>query len=254
MNVLFLIFSFILGTVIGSFLNVVIFRYNTGLTVRGRSKCFSCNNTLSWYELVPIFSFLIQTGKCRNCKSRISWQYPLVEICSGILFMLIFYYFPPVSLQASFLTFFYLFITSILIVITVYDIRHKVIPDTLSYSFSAIAFVKLFISPELTFILPSLSSIFAGPIMALPFFLLWLFSKGSWMGLGDAKLVLGIGWILGIFSAISAVILAFWIGAIVSVLWMFIVFRKFKSRYEIPFGPYLILGMYLVLLFNIHVI
>jgi len=90
--------------------------------------------------------------------------------------------------------------------------------------------------------------------MALPFFLLWLFSKGSWMGLGDAKLVLGIGWILGIFSAISAVILAFWIGAIVSVLWMFIVFRKFKSRYEIPFGPYLILGMYLVLLFNIHVI
>src|SRR3989338_5654032 len=108
MNVLFLIFSFILGTVIGSFLNVVIFRYNTGLTVRCRSKCFSCNKTLSWFELVPIFSFLAQTGKCRKCKSKISWQYPLIEFASGILFILIFYYFPPISAQASFLTFFYL--------------------------------------------------------------------------------------------------------------------------------------------------
>ena len=74
------------------------------------------------------------------------------------------------------------------------------------------------------------------------------------MGFGDAKLVLGIGWVLGIFSGISAIVLAFWIGAIVSVIWMYIVFKKLKSKQEIPFGPYLILGMYLVLLFNIQVI
>ena len=74
------------------------------------------------------------------------------------------------------------------------------------------------------------------------------------MGLGDAKLVLGIGWVLGLSAGISAIVLAFWIGAVASVAWMYIVFRKIKSRYEIPFGPYLILGMYLVLLFGIQVI
>ena len=73
------------------------------------------------------------------------------------------------------------------------------------------------------------------------------------MGLGDDKLALGIGWTLGLFSAISAVALAFWVGAGISIVWMVIVYRKFKARYEIPFGPYLILGMYLVLFFNIQV-
>ena len=99
-----------------------------------------------------------------------------------------------------------------------------------------------------------MSDIIAGPVLALPFVLLWLFSKGTWMGLGDAKLVLGIGWTLGLVSAISAIILAFWIGAVISVAWMFIVFKKVKARYEIPFGPYLVIGMYLVLFFGIKVI
>ena len=74
------------------------------------------------------------------------------------------------------------------------------------------------------------------------------------MGLGDAKLVLGIGWVLGLIAGISAIVLAFWIGAIVSLIWMYVIMKKFKARYEIPFGPYLILGMYLVLFFGIRVI
>ncbi len=132
--------------------------------------------------------------------------------------------------------------------------KHKIIPDVLSYAFAIIAFAKLFVSPELTFIVPNLLDIFAGPILALPFALMWLLSKGTWMGLGDAKLMLGIGWVLGLVAGISAVVLAFWIGAVVSLVWMYIVMRKFKARYEIPFGPYLILGMYLVLFFGIRVI
>jgi prepilin signal peptidase PulO-like enzyme (type II secretory pathway) len=87
----------------------------------------------------------------------------------------------------------------------------------------------------------------------LPFFLIWLVSKGKWMGLGDAKLTLGIGWVLGLGAGISALALAFWIGAIISVFWMFVVLKKFKTRYEIPFGPYLILGMYLILFWNFRV-
>lgn len=253
MTSFYLLFSFILGTLIGSFLNVVAFRYNTGLTLKGRSKCFSCNKTLTWIELFPIISFILQGGSCRKCKSRISWQYPLVEICSGILFISVFYFFPPMSPEASFDTIFYLLITCLLLIITIYDAKHKIIPDALVYTFAIISFARLFLAPDLSFQVPSLSTLLAGPIAALPFFLLWLVSKGKWMGLGDAKLMLGIGWTLGLAGSINSMVLAFWIAAAVSVIWMFVVMRKFKRHYEIPFGPYLILGMYLVLFFNVQV-
>lgn len=245
---IFLIFSFILGTIIGSFLNVIIYRLNTGMTLGGRSKCFTCNKTLTWVELFPILSFLAQRGVCRKCKSRISWQYPLVEIGSGTLFILVFYFFPPISIGASIDTVFYLLITSLLIIMTVYDIKHKIIPDSLVYTFDILALFHLFIGSR-----PSILALIAGPLLALPFAALWYFSKGKWMGFGDAKLVLGIGWTLGFVAGLSAITLAFWIGAVVSILWMVAVFRKFKAYHEIPFGPYLVLGMYIVLFFNISV-
>ncbi len=254
MQNIFITFSFILGAIIGSFLNVVALRYNTGMTLKGRSKCFSCGKELHWHELIPILSFFFQGGECKKCKSRISWQYPIIEILGGLLFVLILYYFPPTSVYNSFNTVFYLFITCILIVITIYDIRHKIIPDTLSYTFSFVALAHLFISSDLSFTLPTLSSVLAGPVLALPFYLIWLLSKGKWMGLGDAKLILGIGWTLGMVSGISAIILAFWIAAVISVVWMYVVFKKVKARYEIPFGPYLILGMYIVLFWGIQVV
>lgn len=254
MNSLFLLFSFILGTVIGSFLNVVALRYNTGMTVKGRSKCFSCNKVLSWIELVPLFSFIFQGGVCTKCKGKISWQYPVIELLSGLLFILIFYFFPPVSIAAGVTTIFYLLVTSILLVIVVYDVKHKIIPDTLVYTFALISLAHLFISPDLGFQIPDMIDLIAGPIVALPFAALWLVSKGTWMGLGDAKLALGIGWTLGLIPAVSAIVFAFWIGAVVSVVWMLLVFRKLKARYEIPFGPYLILGMYIVLFTAINAI
>ena len=106
MSSFYLIFSFVLGTLIGSFLNVVALRYNTGMTVNGRSKCFSCGKNLSWFELFPVLSFLFQKGACRKCKSKISWQYPLIETLSGIIFVMIFLIFPPTSIAASVQTFF----------------------------------------------------------------------------------------------------------------------------------------------------
>lgn len=247
LTTLLLIIPFVFGAIIGSFLNVVAYRYKTGMTVGGRSKCFSCNKTLTWVELFPIFSFLIQKGKCRTCGSKISWQYPIVELTTGLLFALIFYFYPPLSLGEAVTTIFYLFVTSLLVVITIYDAKHKIIPDALVYTFSGIALLHVFFSP-------SLSGFLSGPVLALPFFLIWLISKGKWMGLGDSKLILGIGWTLGMGMGLSAVILAFWIGAIMSVLWMLVVFKKFKTRYEIPFGPFLILGMYIVLFSHVQVV
>src|SRR3989344_1792899 len=92
---LFSIFVFILGTIIGSFLNVVILRYNTGSSIQGRSGCMSCGKPLVWYELFPVLSFLFLLGRCGGCKSRISAQYPLVELLTGIIFLLTFLQFSP---------------------------------------------------------------------------------------------------------------------------------------------------------------
>ena len=149
MNVIIFIFVFLLGTIIGSFLNVVIYRFNTGKTiVKGRSICMTCNRELRWYELIPLFSFLIQKGKCRRCAIKISHQYPLVEFLTGIIFVLIAHRFLSIlyvslGLYLFFLIFF-VFIFSLLIVISVYDLRHKIIPDKLSYLF--IFFSKIIFS------------------------------------------------------------------------------------------------------------
>ncbi len=251
---IFWLLAFIFGAIIGSFLNVVSLRFNTGMGVNGRSKCFSCGKGLVWHELIPIVSFAAQKGRCKKCKSKISWQYPIVEFFSGAIFVLIFVKFPPVDVASAITTVLYLFITAILIVITVYDIKHKIIPDSLSYTFSAIALAGLFFGGVTLFHIPLLINLLAGPLCALPFAVLWAISGGRWMGLGDAKLMLGIGWTLGFVAAISSMVLAFWIGAVVSVAWMMIAFKKVKGNYEIPFAPYLILGMYIVLLTGVSVI
>ena len=260
------VLAFIFGCVIGSFLNVVSLRLKTGKGLNGRSMCMSCGKTLTWRELVPVFSFAVQKGKCRGCKSKISWQYPLVELTTGLLFALIFWrsfqsfqsfqslQSMAISLSTILTTVIYLISTCLLIVITVYDVKHKIIPDSLVYSFDALALISVFIGGSGLIHTPHLWTLLAGPILALPFALLWLCSKGTWMGLGDAKLVLGIGWLLGLNGGANAVILAFWIGAVVSLLWMFATYRRFKSRMEIPFGPYLILGLYIVLFWHLHVI
>lgn len=249
-----LILSFVFGAIVGSFLNVVSLRFNTGVTLGGRSKCMSCGTGLTWKELVPIFSFAVQKGACKKCKSKISWQYPLVEFIAGIIFVLIFIVFPPITAMAGLQTFLYVVATCLLVVISIYDIKHKIIPDQFAYAFATIALVILFVGGSSWWHVPDYWALIAGPLLALPFALLWLVSRGQWMGLGDAKLMLGIGWILGISAGVNVMILAFWIAAVVSVAWIFITYKKFKPRTEIPFGPYLILAMYLVLLFKIQVL
>ena len=247
------IFFGILGIIIGSFLNVVILRYNTGKGISGRSGCLSCNKKLHWHELVPIISFLFLKGRCVGCKSKISWQYPLVEIFTGIVFVAIFlkqiqvFYFSPMLAVIGLL--FYLIICSLLIVIFVYDFRHTIIPNGLVYAFSILAFVYHIIQTpvDLLFKMPYLLDTLSGFIFFIPFFCLWYFSKGRWIGLGDGKLVLGIGFLLGFVSGLSAIILSFWIGAIFSILIM-LMDRLNRGRHnitiksEIPFAPFLIIG------------
>ncbi|HLP43925.1 MAG TPA: prepilin peptidase, partial [Candidatus Nanoarchaeia archaeon] len=222
----FLIVStFLFGALIGSFLNVVILRYGTGKKILGigeRSMCFSCSKTLEWYELIPVFSFLYQRGRCRGCKSKISWQYPLVEFTTGLLFAAVAWKnFSGVSLEEAFgasnfsttaiLTLFQFVIWSILIVITVYDIRHKIIPDFLVFMFAGLSLIASIFFPEVLGHTVT-SAIVAGIAFFAFFGGLWLVSGGRWLGFGDAKLVLGVGFLLGPIQGLSALVLSFWIG------------------------------------------
>jgi prepilin signal peptidase PulO-like enzyme (type II secretory pathway) len=162
--------------------------------------------------------------------------------------------FPPFSVVEGISTVLYLIVTCLLVVISAYDIKHKIIPDQFVYSFILISLLSLCFGGASLFHIPSISAFLAGPLLALPFALIWFISKGQWMGLGDAKLLLGIGWLLGLNNGANATVLAFWIAAVISVAWLLIRYRSIKPRTEIPFGPYLILGMYIVLLFNVRVI
>jgi len=248
---------FCLGLIIGSFLNVVILRYNTGRSLRGRSGCFVCGQKLKWFELIPVLSFIGLRGRCRSCRSRISWQYPLVELLTGCLFALIYWQFSGDLLALIF----YWLIATLLVVITVYDWRHKIIPDGFVWVF----IVLTFLSPVILWQPPVLANLgwglLGGLATALPLFSLWLVSRGRWLGLGDAKLALGVGFLLGWSAGLSALVLAFWLGAVVGIfliLWgKTQLWRKGKSytmKSEIPFAPFLVLGFWLVFLFSINVL
>ena len=261
MSFLIFFFIFLLGTIIGSFLNVVIYRFGTGKSIsKGRSICMTCNKTLSWYELIPVFSFLIQSGRCRSCASTISHQYPIVEFVTGVVFASIAHHFLPVLYLSQtsyiFLVSLFAFLFSVLIVISVYDFRHKIIPDKLVYVFALISFLSIFVNSSgvgSLFIKPTLMDISVGPLLALPFALIWLLSKGKWMGLGDAKLILGLGWMLGLYMGLSALILSFWLGAVVGLIMMAISRKKIGLKTEIPFAPFLIFSSLIVFLFNIGI-
>ena len=270
MDILIWFSIFIFGTIIGSFLNVVILRYGTGASItRGKSACFSCAKSLSWYEMLPIISFIALRGKCGSCRSKISWQYPLVEFSTGLLFLATCAKLNGFDLlnQPSFFSvfqiisyFYYFAVLSILMVITVYDLRHKIIPDMLVFSLAFISLVWLVanIGPMDLFQSPYIYNLIAGPVLALPFFLMWLLSGGRWIGLGDAKLALGIGWFLGLISGVSAVILGFWIGAVISLGLLFVqklnlIGKNLTIKSEIPFAPFLILGLLAVFFFGFDV-
>jgi prepilin signal peptidase PulO-like enzyme (type II secretory pathway) len=248
---------FVFGLIIGSFLNVVILRFNTERSFGGRSACMSCQNKLTWYELIPIFSFLGLKGRCRTCQTKISITYPLVELVTGLIFATLFLKFQDIFFLNTFIFNFtyayYAAVFSLLVVIAVYDLRHKIIPDALSLILGLLGFIGLFFFNNSGFYphLPSILEFSSGLLIAIPFALFWLVSSGTWMGLGDAKLAIGLGWLLGLSRALSGVVIAFWIGAIVG-LSLVIFSKKHGMKSEIPFAPYLILGTLLAFLFELY--
>lgn len=268
------IIIFIFGAVIGSFLNVVIFRMNTGMGVGGRSKCFSCGKVLSFLELIPVFSYLVLGGKCSKCKSTISIQYILVEIMTGLLFVFTWWkFFLPenlFSISVVDLSKFVLILVAscVLVVILIYDYRHKIIPDSAVFLFIGLSAVSILLDylslSNLWTTNDIVYRLIAGPLYwGLPFALVWKLSNGRAMGFGDAKLAFGVGWFLGVSAGFSAICLSFWLGLIAFLLLKIfsIFFRGLKSlsktitmKSEIPFAPFIIIAFFIVLFSGFNVL
>lgn len=271
---LYLFLSFAFGAIIGSFLNVVVLRYGAK-RLSGRSSCMLCGKTLRWHELVPLLSYLIQRGRCRGCKGRIVLQYILVETLTGLAFVLIAWKnLQPTTdnLQPDFSLLWWLvvgselLVWSLLIALSVYDIRHKIIPNGLVYSAAGISLLLLVLSYLQTYnVQLTTYNFLSGFLFALPFAALWFFSRGRAIGLGDAKLILFFPWLLGLSQGLTALITGFWIGAAVSVALLLLksLSRSFPRDYcptlraklsrlslktELPLGPFLVLGLFLTYL------
>ncbi len=244
------IFIFIFGLIVGSFLNVVICRLKTKEEIFfSRSHCPHCKKNLKWFDLIPILSFISTFGKCRYCGKKISLQYPLVEIATGLLFLLIFWHLNFGFGLEQFGTIwilnliYSLFILCSLIVIFVYDLKHYIIPDKIVFPAIATAFFYQLISNISATggqypISNSFYIIFSAFLAAGFFFLIILISKGEWMGFGDVKLAFLMGLIVGWPNILFALFLAFILGAAIGLILIGLKIKSIKS--QIPFGPFLV--------------
>jgi leader peptidase (prepilin peptidase)/N-methyltransferase len=259
---------FLLGVSIGSFLNVFIFRMGSGMRLSGRSKCLSCGKQLTFLMLIPLASFLALRGRCGHCRAKLSLQYPLVEAVTGVLFALVaiknglvLQNVLPVHLLTAVLE---ALIWSVLVVVFVYDVKHKIIPDRLSLLFAITAGVLLYIKgtnglivmPYLPFldVVPSWIDWAAAPLVSIPLALIWFVTGGRGMGLGDAKLAWGIGWFLGFGAGVSAIVLSFWIAFFPSLALLFLRGKQFTMKSEIPFAPFLIIGTFVAYAFGVDIL
>lgn len=243
-----LIFVIILGALWGSFANVCIIRIPQGKgVVVGRSFCVKCNKKIQWFDNIPIISYLLLKFKCRNCKTKISFQYFLVETISLINFLVLYLIF-GISLTTLFL----IILSVVFLIIFFIDLKHYIIPNTLTYSMMILGFVKSF-DPNLDPIFPNfLNSLIGG---SLGYGIIWSiiyfyrqFKKKEGMGLGDAKLFAVIGFWFGWISIPFVVFLSSII-ALLSVLPDLLRSSK-KLSSQIPFGPFIILGTIFYLVFQ----
>ncbi len=261
---------FVLGTLFGSFLNVLSLRYRPERSVLahpawgGRSRCPHCRRVLRWYELVPILSFFLQDGRCRRCRARLSLQYPLAELLAGLILVLVpgrvLFLFPGLD-QSAYLALSALWVMVFLglLLMSLIDARLQLIPDGLQVFLGALGVVILLLlarfAPEASLIGPYalifnaegsvwLNRLWGILAAGIPIALLVFGTRGRGMGAGDLKLAAVLGLLFGWPSALFVLFLAFVIGASFGLVGILRGVSRMKSA--VAFGPFLALGSFLV--------
>lgn len=223
---------FFIGIIIGSFLNVVIDRIPRGETIWfGRSHCEYCQHVLSWYDLFPLFSFLLLRGKCRYCHKFIGWKYPIVEATTGVLFVLALLTTPLTSIVLIL----NLFVLGSLTIILYTDLFSGIIPDSVLVLLFFFTILRVFVLHQ-----NILNCLASGICAGLLFLFLHVVTRGRGMGFGDVKYAVIMGALLGFPFIIAGLYIAFLTGAVLALILVIVKKKTFASA--IPFGPFLVLG------------
>ena len=244
MEILLCIFLFIIGTIFGSFYNVVGYRLPKGASiVFPPSHCTNCNHKLTFFELIPIISYIFQKGKCKHCNQKISLFYPIFETLTGILFVLCYLSFgltPNIIIALTFV--------SLMIIITVSDYHYLIIPDEVLITFSLILFIEILLINGINAVL---YSILNGVLAFITMYLLkklgdFIFKKES-MGGGDIKLM----FIFGMTLTYPIAILSIFVGSLIGLPIALLIIWS-KKDHIIPFGPFLAAGATLLLILQVN--
>jgi prepilin signal peptidase PulO-like enzyme (type II secretory pathway) len=242
---------FIFGLIVGSFLNVVICRLPEKRSViRGRSACPQCKEPIKWFDLIPLVSFFVLKMRCRHCREKISWQYPLVEALTGLIFFGL-AWFHRVNIDLA-NPFFYrdLVFFSVLLVIFMTDLKNMLIFDAVIFPGAVFAFaVNVFLlGNSANYVDVVFNLLSAGAVGAAFFFVQYWLSKGKWLGAGDIRLGLLIGLMLGWPNVLAAIFFAYILGTLVSVILLVLKVRNMKS--PVPLGVFLTVATGIILLFG----
>lgn len=238
-TILFLLYIiiFLYGIVIGSFLNVCIYRIPKQENIaKERSHCMQCGHQLKWYELIPLFSFLLQGGKCRACKCRISVQYPLIEGANGILYVFIFMI-NGINVDSLL----YCLLTSALLVLSVIDFRTYEIPIGINYFIFVLGIIRTAV--HYTDWVNHVIGFFA---VSVVLYIIILATKGRGIGGGDMKLMA----VCGLFLGWKEIILAFFLGCIIGSVIHIVRMRVSKCDHVLALGPYLSVGIFVSMLWG----
>ncbi len=232
---------FLYGIVIGSFLNVCILRIPRRESIaRERSHCMSCGYQLRWYDLVPLFSYILLRGKCRKCKAKISMQYPIIEAANGILYLIVFY-----MCGFSWNSVLYCLLASALLALSVIDFRTYEIPIGFNVFILTLGLIHLALD------YPNWLQYVIGLVSVSGFLLIvYLLTKGRGIGGGDIKLMAVCGLLLGWKLCIIAFLLGCIIGALIHLLRM----RISKESHVLAMGPYLSLGVFIAVIYGNHLL
>lgn len=243
-DTIFACFAFALGAVVGSFLNVCIFRLpKDESVVFPPSHCTNCDYRIRWYDNIPILSYLFLRGKCRRCGAPISLQYPLVELINALLSLALFLRYGPGFVFAVLLVF-----CSALVVVTFIDLEHQIIPDSITLPGIVVGFLVSFFIPSHGWLNSLLGILAGGGSLLLVAYGYQLIAKRDGMGGGDIKLLAMMGAFFGWKAILFIVFAASLLGSVIGISIMLA--KKKDSTLAIPFGPYLASGAILYIFYG----
>jgi len=239
---------FILGLIVGSFSNVCIYRIPRNESIiYPASHCPKCRSNISPKDNIPLLSYILLKGRCRNCKSKISIQYPIVELLTGLIYLIIY-----LTYGLSIQSLIYIILSSALIIIAFIDLNEQIVPDVISLPGITIGFILGFLVPYISFINSALGVVVGGGIILIIGLAGSVIFKKEAMGGGDVKLAAMIGAFLGWRYIIISLFLGFFLGALAGVI---LIISKIKSREDtVPFGPFIVLGSFITLLWGEKII